>query len=74
MWDLFCCALLCVHSSLAIILMGKTELVDFLCLPLVSPVVVWLFLKMLRVCLHFEFVVVSDHTCVLFLTDIHMVE
>ena len=30
--SLFCCALLCVHSSLAIILMGKRELVALLCL------------------------------------------
>ena len=26
-WSMFCCALLCVHSSFAIILMGKKELV-----------------------------------------------
>ena len=35
-WDyvivLFCCALLCVHSSFAVILMGKRELVALLCL------------------------------------------
>ena len=29
---MFCCALLCVHSSFAIISMGKTELVALLCL------------------------------------------
>ena len=28
---MFCCALLCVHSSLAIILMGKRKLVALLC-------------------------------------------
>ena len=28
--SMFCCALLCIHSSFAIILMGKTELVTFL--------------------------------------------
>ena len=28
----FCCALLCVHSSFAIISMGKRELVAMLCL------------------------------------------
>ena len=27
----FCCALLCIHSSFAIISMGKTELVSLLC-------------------------------------------
>ena len=33
---MFCCALLCVHSSFAIILMGKRELVALLFFPLVS--------------------------------------
>ena len=40
-WDsvffLFCCVLLCVHSSFVIILMGKRELVALLfCIPGVS--------------------------------------
>ena len=30
--SMFCCALLCVHSSFAIISMGKRELVTLLCL------------------------------------------
>ena len=30
--SMFCCALLCVNSSFAIIVMGKRELVAFLCL------------------------------------------
>ena len=30
--SMFCCVLLCVHSSFAIILMGKRELVALLCL------------------------------------------
>ena len=30
--SMFCCALLCIHSSFAIISMGKTELVTLLCL------------------------------------------
>ena len=34
--SMFCCVLLCVHSSFAIILMGKRELVALLCLPVVS--------------------------------------
>ena len=29
--SMFCCALLCVHSSFAIISMGKRELVALLC-------------------------------------------
>ena len=37
--SMFCCALLCVHSSFAIISMGKTELVALLCL---SSGVSWL--------------------------------
>ena len=32
-WYMFCCALRCVHSSFAVILMGKKELVDLLSLP-----------------------------------------
>ena len=31
--SMFCCALLCVHSSFAIISMGIRELFAFLCLP-----------------------------------------
>ena len=30
--SMFCCSLLCVHSSFAIILMGKRELFALLCL------------------------------------------
>ena len=30
--SMFCCAILCVHSSFAIILMGKRELVALFCL------------------------------------------
>ena len=29
--SMFCCALLCIHSSFAIISTGKTELVTLLC-------------------------------------------
>ena len=36
-YSMFCCALLCVHSSYTIVLMGKKELVALLfCLPGVS--------------------------------------
>ena len=60
---MFCCTLLCVHSSFAIILIGKRELVSLICLSswcLVS--VVWLFLTVPRVCLQFVIVVFPDHT------------
>ena len=61
--SMFCCALLCVHSSFAIILMGKRELVAFLCLSSWCLIIVrWLFLTMPRVCLQFVIVVFPDHT------------
>ena len=47
---MFCCALLCVHSSFAIISMGKRKLVALLCSSSWCLVfVVWLFLMMPRV-------------------------
>ena len=56
--SMFCCAILCVHSSFAIISMGKRELVASLCLSsLCLVIVVWLFLTMPRVCLQFVMVV-----------------
>ena len=65
--SLFCSALLCVHSSLAIISMGKRELVALLCLSSWwLLIVVWLFLTMPRVCLQFVIVVFHDHTHLLF--------
>ena len=64
---MFCCALLYVHSSFAIILMGKKELVALLCLSSwCLVIVVWLFLTMPRVCLQFVIVVFPDHTHLLF--------
>ena len=62
----FCCALLCVCSGFAIILMGKRELIALLglsswCL----MVVVWLFLAVPWVCLQFVVVVFPDHTYLL---------
>ena len=52
--SMFCCALLCVHSSFAIISMGKRQLVALVCLSSwCLLIVVWLFLTMPRVCLHF---------------------
>ena len=57
--SVFCCALLCVHSSFAIISMGKRELVALFCLSSwCLVIVVWLFLTMPRVCLQFVFVFV----------------
>ena len=65
---MFCCTLLYVHSSIAIILMGKRELIALLnlsswCLVMVE----WLFLAVPRGCLQFVIVVFHDHTHLLFL-------
>ena len=64
---IFCCMLLYVHSSIAIILMGKRELVALLnfsswCLVMVER----LFLAVPRGCLQFVIVVFPDHTHLLF--------
>ena len=64
---MFGCMLLCVHSSIAIILMGKTELVALLnlsswCLVMVER----LFLAVPRGCLRFVIVVFPDHTHLFF--------
>ena len=68
---MFCCTLLCVRSSIAIILMGKRELVALLklsswCLVLVER----LFLAVQQGCQRFVIVVFPDHTHLLFFTDI----
>ena len=60
---MFCCTLLYVHSSIAIILMGKRGLVALLdlssrCLVMVER----LFLAVPRGCLRFVIVVFPDHT------------
>ena len=65
---MFCCTLLYVHSRIAIILMGKRELVALLnlsswCLVMVEQ----LFLAVPRGCLLFVIVFFSDHTHLLFL-------
>ena len=61
--SMFCCALLYVHSSFAIISMGKRELVALLSLSSCClMIVVWLFLTMPWVCLQFVIVVFPDHT------------
>ena len=64
---MFCCSLFYVHSSIAIILMGKRELVAFQnssswCLLMVER----LFLAVLWGCLRFVSVVFPDHTHLLF--------
>ena len=68
--SMFCCTLLYVHSSIAIILMGKRELIALLnlsswCLVMVE----WLFLAVPRGCLQFVIVVFPDHTHLLFLFE-----
>ena len=64
---MFCCTLLNVHSSMAIILMGKRELVALLKLsPWCLVMVEWLFLAVPWGCLHFVIVVFPDHTHLLF--------
>ena len=60
---MFCCTLLYVPSSFAIILIGKRELVALLSLSSwCLVVVVWLFLALPWVCLQFVIVVFLDHT------------
>ena len=61
--SMFCCTLLYVHSSIAIILMGKKKLVALLnlsswCLVMVER----LFLAVPQGCLRFVIVVFPDHT------------
>ena len=69
--SMFFCTLLYVHSSFAIILMWKRELVDLLSLSSRCLVmVVWLFLAVPWVCLQFVIVVLPDHTHLLFLNII----
>ena len=65
--SMFCCTLLYVHFSIAIILMGKRELIALLnlsswCLVMVER----LFLTVPRGCLQFVIVVFPDHTHLLF--------
>ena len=65
--SMFCCTLLYAHSSIAIILMGKRDLLALLTLSSWCPVMVeWLFLAVLWVCLWFIIVSFPDHTHLLF--------
>ena len=64
---MFCCTLLCVRSSIAIILMGKRELAALLNLSSSCLVIVErLFLAMPQGCLRFVILVFPDHTHLLF--------
>ena len=66
--SMFCCTLLYVHSSIAIILMGKRELIALLNLSSLCLVMVErLFLAVPRGCLQFVIVVFPDHTHLLFI-------
>ena len=66
--SMFCCTLLYVHSSIAIILMGKRELIALLNLSSWFLVMVErLFLAVPRGCLLFVIVVFPDHTHLVFL-------
>ena len=67
---MFCCMLLYVRSSIAIILMGKRQLVALLnlsswCLVMVER----LFLAVPRGCLQYVIVVYPDHTHLLFFME-----
>ena len=65
--SLLYCSLLYVHSNIAIILMGKRELVALLNLSFWCLVIVeWLFLAVPWGCLWFLIVVFPDHTHLLF--------
>ena len=64
---MFCCTLLYVHSIIAIILMGKRELIALLNLSSLCLVMVKrLFLAVPQGCLRFVIVVFPDHTHLLF--------
>ena len=71
---MFCCMLLCVRSSIAIILMGKRELVALLNLSSWFLVMVErLFLAVPQGCLQFVIVVFPDHTHLLFLDPLGLI-
>ena len=66
--SMFCCTLLYIHSSIAIILMGKRELAALRKLSLWCLVMVeWLILPVPWGCLRCVIVVFQDHTHLLFL-------
>ena len=66
--SMFCFTLLYVHFSIAIIFLGKRELIALLNLSSSCLVMVeWLFLAVPWGCLRFVIVVLPDHTHLLFL-------
>ena len=66
--SMVCYVLLYVHSSFAIIFMGKRELVALLSLSSwCLVIVVWFYPTVQRVCLKFVILVFPDHTHLLFL-------
>ena len=68
--SMFCCMLLYVHSSIAIILMGKRELAALLILSSWCLVMVEQFFHAVpRGCLGFVIVVFPDHTHLLLLQE-----
>ena len=70
--SLFCYAILCVHSSFAIILKRKRKLVALLLLSyrcLVSVFVLWQFITVPQVGLQCVIVVFPDHTYFLLTTE-----
>ena len=72
---MYCCTLLSVHSSIAVILMGKRELIALLylsswCLVMVKR----LFLAVPGGCLQFVIVVFPDHTHLLFFIQLTKLE
>ena len=67
--SLFCYALLCAHSSFAIILKRKRKLVAMLLLSyryIVTIIVLWFFLAVPWVGLQYVIVIFPDHTNLLF--------
>ena len=72
--SMFCCTLLYAHSSIAIILMGKRELIALLnlsswCLVMVER----LFLAVPRGFLQFVIVIFPDHTHLLFIYQLSLI-
>ena len=69
--SMYCCTLLYVHYSIAVVLMGKRGLIALLNLSSWCLVVVGrLFLTVPRGCLQFVIVVFPDHTHLLFLNKL----
>ena len=65
--SMFCCALLCIHFGVAVVLIGKRELVALLGLsPWCLVMAGWLFFGVPWGCLQFVIVVFPDHAHLLF--------